>query len=71
MQFRKAPSNVKDALSVLFQVSDVEKILGVVQTENIQVTAEAYDVALEIIPGTNWKNLHFMSRSNLMCAFLI
>lgn len=38
---------------VFFQVADVEKILGVVYTENIQVTAEAYDVDLEISPGTN------------------
>ncbi|NXI34967.1 HYDIN protein, partial [Galbula dea] len=30
------------------EVSDAEEILGVVQTENIQVTAEAYDVALNI-----------------------
>lgn len=38
-------------LCVLFQVSDVEKILGIVHTENIQVTAEAYDIALDITPG--------------------
>lgn len=30
------------------QVSDVENILGVVHTENINIVAEAYDVALEI-----------------------
>ncbi|XP_009866111.1 PREDICTED: hydrocephalus-inducing protein homolog, partial [Apaloderma vittatum] len=30
------------------EVSDAENILGVVQTENIQVLAEAYDVALNI-----------------------
>lgn len=38
-------------LCVLFQVSDVEKILGIVHTENLQVTAEAYDIALDIAPG--------------------
>ncbi|XP_027128846.1 hydrocephalus-inducing protein homolog isoform X3 [Larimichthys crocea] len=32
------------------EVSDVEKILGIVQTENIHVNAEAYDIALEISP---------------------
>ncbi|XP_029009061.1 hydrocephalus-inducing protein homolog isoform X2 [Betta splendens] len=32
------------------EVSDVEKILGIVHTENIQVTAEAYDIALDISP---------------------
>lgn len=31
-----------------FQVSDAENILGIVQIENIQVHAEAYDVALDI-----------------------
>uniref|UniRef100_A0A3B4VD89 HYDIN axonemal central pair apparatus protein n=1 Tax=Seriola dumerili TaxID=41447 RepID=A0A3B4VD89_SERDU len=40
-------------LCVLFQVSDVEKILGIVHTENIQVTAEAYDIALDLSPGRN------------------
>lgn len=30
------------------QVSDVENILGVVYTENINILAEAYDVSLEI-----------------------
>lgn len=30
------------------QVSDVENILGVVHTENINIVAEAYDVSLEI-----------------------
>lgn len=39
-------------LCVLFQVSDVEKIVGIVYTENIQVSAEAYDIALDISPGT-------------------
>lgn len=31
----------------------MEKILGIVHTENLPVTAEAYDVALEISPGKN------------------
>lgn len=48
-------------LCFLFQVSDVEKILGIVHTENIQVTAEAYDIALDISPGRNqWSFKHFM-----------
>lgn len=42
---------VQYVLCVLVQVSDVEKILGIVHTENIQVTAEAYDIALDISPG--------------------
>lgn len=33
---------------VWWQVLDVENILGVVNTENINILAEAYDVALEI-----------------------
>ncbi len=44
---------VQHVLCVLFQISDVEKILGIVHTENIQVTAEAYDIALDISPGRN------------------
>ena len=32
----------------LLQVSDVEQIIGLVQAENIQVHAEAYDVALDM-----------------------
>lgn len=31
----------------------MEKILGTVQTENIQVTAKAYSIDLKILPGTN------------------
>ncbi|XP_072551301.1 hydrocephalus-inducing protein homolog [Salminus brasiliensis] len=34
--------------SIHLEVSDVENILGVVHTENIQIIAEAYDVALDI-----------------------
>ena len=30
------------------QVSDVENVLGIIHTENIQIMAEAYDVALDI-----------------------
>ncbi|XP_043935458.1 hydrocephalus-inducing protein homolog [Protopterus annectens] len=33
---------------IRLEVSDVENILGIVQTENIQIFAEAYDVALDI-----------------------
>lgn len=38
-------------MCVLLQVSDVEKILGIVHTENLHITAEAYDIALDITPG--------------------
>ncbi|XP_030613884.1 hydrocephalus-inducing protein homolog isoform X2 [Archocentrus centrarchus] len=49
LHFRaRRPLNIKRTLRL--EVSDVEKILGVVHTENIQVTAEAYDVDLEITP---------------------
>ncbi|XP_054864966.1 hydrocephalus-inducing protein homolog [Amphiprion ocellaris] len=49
LQFRsRKPLHVKKILRL--EVSDEEKIVGVVHTENIQVTAEAYDVALEISP---------------------
>ncbi|XP_029289106.1 hydrocephalus-inducing protein homolog [Cottoperca gobio] len=44
----KRPLHIKKILRL--EVSDVEKILGVVHTENIQVTAEAYDIALDITP---------------------
>lgn len=43
--------HVQSACLFLFQVSDVEKILGIVHTETIQVSAEAYDIALDISPG--------------------
>lgn len=36
----------------LFQVSDMENILGIVQTENIIVSAEAYNIEVEITPGS-------------------
>ena len=32
----------------LLQISDKDNIMGLVQTENIQVQAEAYDVALDM-----------------------
>ncbi len=44
---------VQHVLCVLYQVSDVEKILGIVHTENMQVTAEAYEIALDILSGRN------------------
>ncbi|RXM33054.1 Hydrocephalus-inducing protein [Acipenser ruthenus] len=40
------PINLKKA--VRLEVSDVENILGIVHTENIQIHAEAYDVALDL-----------------------
>lgn len=30
----------------------MDKFVGIVYSENIQVTAEAYDIALDISPGT-------------------
>ncbi|XP_032378415.1 hydrocephalus-inducing protein [Etheostoma spectabile] len=49
LHFRsRRPLNVKKILRL--EVSDLEKILGVVHTENIQVTAEAYDITLDITP---------------------
>ncbi|XP_035381538.1 hydrocephalus-inducing protein homolog [Electrophorus electricus] len=40
------PINLKKAIRL--EVSDVENILGIVHTENIQIIAEAYDVNLDI-----------------------
>ncbi|KAM7396206.1 hypothetical protein PAMP_019263 [Pampus punctatissimus] len=49
LHFRaRRPLHIKKILRL--EVSDVEKILGIVHTENIQVTAEAYDIALDITP---------------------
>lgn len=36
----------------------MEKILGIVHTETIQVSAEAYDIALDISPGKISVELH-------------
>ncbi|KAL0967855.1 hypothetical protein UPYG_G00258380 [Umbra pygmaea] len=41
------PMNLKRAIRL--KVSDVDNILGVVQTENIQILAEAYDATLDIM----------------------
>lgn len=35
----------------------MEKIIGILHTENIQVSVEAYDVDLKIEPGINYKTL--------------
>ncbi|XP_035521672.1 hydrocephalus-inducing protein homolog [Morone saxatilis] len=49
LHFRaRKPLHIKKILRL--EVSDVEKILGIVHTENLQVTAEAYDIALDISP---------------------
>ncbi|XP_037622519.1 hydrocephalus-inducing protein homolog isoform X2 [Sebastes umbrosus] len=49
LHFRaRRPLHIKKLLRL--EVSDVEMILGIVHTENIQVTAEAYDIALDITP---------------------
>ncbi|XP_031731518.1 hydrocephalus-inducing protein homolog isoform X1 [Anarrhichthys ocellatus] len=45
----RRPLHIKKILRL--EVSDVEMILGIVNTENLQVTAEAYDINLEIIPA--------------------
>ncbi|XP_015258081.1 PREDICTED: hydrocephalus-inducing protein homolog [Cyprinodon variegatus] len=47
----KKPVLVKKQLRL--EVYDVEKILGILQTENITVYAEAYDVDLKIDPATS------------------
>ncbi|KAI3370851.1 hypothetical protein L3Q82_007368 [Scortum barcoo] len=49
LHFRaRRPLHIKKILRL--EISDVGKILGIVHTENIQVTAEAYDIALDISP---------------------
>ncbi|XP_075998117.1 hydrocephalus-inducing protein homolog [Genypterus blacodes] len=42
------PLNIKKTLRL--EVYDAEKILGVIHTDNIQIIAEAYDIALDITP---------------------
>ncbi|MEE6500185.1 hypothetical protein FKM82_003696, partial [Ascaphus truei] len=44
----KAPRATNVKKFIRLEVSDVENILGIVQLENIQIFAEAYDVALDI-----------------------
>ncbi|KAM3592002.1 uncharacterized protein V6R79_011190 [Siganus canaliculatus] len=44
----KKPMDVKKVIRL--EVSDVENFLGIIQTENIYVTAEAFDVSLDISP---------------------
>eukprot|EP00066_Takifugu_rubripes_P027985 XP_011617251.1 PREDICTED: hydrocephalus-inducing protein homolog [Takifugu rubripes] len=44
----RRPLHVRKILRL--EVSDAEKILGIVHSENLLVTAEAYDVALELSP---------------------
>ncbi|XP_034542457.1 hydrocephalus-inducing protein homolog isoform X2 [Notolabrus celidotus] len=49
LHFRaRKPVLIKKILRL--EVSDVEKIVGILQTENIQVSAEAYDITLDISP---------------------
>ncbi|XP_034444093.1 hydrocephalus-inducing protein homolog [Hippoglossus hippoglossus] len=49
LHFRaKKPLHIKKTLRL--EVSDVEKVVGILHTENILITAEAYDVALDISP---------------------
>ncbi|KAM9376112.1 hydrocephalus-inducing protein-like [Pholidichthys leucotaenia] len=51
LEFRSKRPCIKKK-TIRLEVSDMEKIVGVMQTENIQVTAEAYDIAVDIIPDT-------------------
>ncbi|XP_049580395.1 hydrocephalus-inducing protein homolog [Syngnathus scovelli] len=44
----KKPLNIKKQLR--FEVSDAENILGVLYTDKIQVSAEAFDIAMDITP---------------------
>lgn len=63
--------HVHNACLFLFQVSDVEKILGIVHTETIQVSAEAYDIALDISPGKKSVELHklYMNITGFISTF--
>ncbi|NXG37545.1 HYDIN protein, partial [Dromaius novaehollandiae] len=56
----KASKALSVKKTIRLEVSDVENILGIVQTENIQILAEAYDVALNItFPKVADSNLDF------------
>ncbi|CAD5117498.1 DgyrCDS6267 [Dimorphilus gyrociliatus] len=46
--FRALKAVVTTKKSIRLEVMDVDNIIGLVQTENIQVHAEAYDVALDV-----------------------
>ena len=56
------------------QVSDVDNIMGLVQTENIMVTSEAYDVALDMsFPkgadgGLDFGTLRVLDESKQTCS---
>lgn len=64
---------VQNVCLFLFQVSDVEKILGIVHTETIQVSAEAYDIALDISPGKKSVALHklYMNITGFISNFFL
>ncbi|KGL84882.1 Hydrocephalus-inducing protein, partial [Tinamus guttatus] len=56
----KASKAVSVKKTIRLEVSDTENILGIVQVENIQIVAEAYDVALNItFPKVVDSNLDF------------
>ncbi|NWI09406.1 HYDIN protein, partial [Crypturellus soui] len=56
----KATKAVSVKKTIRLEVSDAENILGIVQVENIQIVAEAYDVALNItFPKVVESNLDF------------
>lgn len=56
--------DLKVCMFCLLQISDAEKILGIVQSEVLVVMAEAYDVALEISPGKNDYNSFILHKNN-------
>lgn len=48
-------NNLNSVCFLLPQVSDTENILGIVQAENIEISAEVYDVSLNIdMPEGQW-----------------
>uniref|UniRef100_H2YKD7 Uncharacterized protein n=1 Tax=Ciona savignyi TaxID=51511 RepID=H2YKD7_CIOSA len=60
--------------TIRLEISDVENIMGLVQTENVQVTAEAYDVALDMsFPkgadgGLDFGTIRVMDESKQTCS---
>lgn len=47
-------NNLNSVCFLLPQVSDTANILGIVQAENIQISAEVYDVSLSIDMPEGW-----------------
>ncbi|XP_065590287.1 hydrocephalus-inducing protein homolog [Cyrtonyx montezumae] len=66
----KATKALSVKKTIRLEVSDTENILGIVQIENIQIQAEAYDVALSItiskgqwMPQNKAVQVHFIARN--------